>query len=122
MDAVKFFEERERMCDSFNGNCKGCEINKHRSSDTWCDTYVKYHPEEAVAIVEKWSKEHPRKTRQDKFLELFPDARLFHGVLAINPCQIIDSRLSTEECHSFDQFGFSGCRKCCEKFWNEEVK
>ena len=121
MDAVKFFEERERMCDSFNGNCAGCEINKYLYGGMGCDAYVRHHPEEAVAIVEKWSKEHPRKTRQSEFLRMFPDAKIFKGTLAINPCMVVHSRLNTEECHMFDQEGNLGCYKCREKFWSEEV-
>ncbi len=122
MDAVKFFEERERMCDSFNCDCAGCEINKHLYGGMGCDAYVRQHPEEVVTIVEKWSKEHPRKTRQSEFLRIYPEAAVSHGVVDIDPCQIISSRGNTEECHSFDQCGVSGCRKCREEFWNEEVK
>ena len=38
------------------------------------------HPEKAIAIIEKWSKEHPKKTRADDFYEKFPKAhKTSHG-------------------------------------------
>ena len=43
-------------------------------------------PEEVVAEVEKWAEEHRPKTRQEKFLEQFPKAKLFtDGVLDLCP-------------------------------------
>lgn len=123
MDVVKFFEERERMCDSFSSKmCKGCGIAEAMSKDIWCDEFIRQNPAEAAEIVEKWSKEHPRKTRQSEFLRMYPDAKVFKGTLAINPCMVVHSRLNTEECHMFDQEDNLGCHRCREKFWNEEVE
>ena len=62
MEAVEFFEERDRMCDWFNGDCAGCEIFNSMKGLV-CRAYIFQHPEEAVAIVERWSKAHPKKTR-----------------------------------------------------------
>ena len=104
MDAVEFLKESSRMCKAFNDNCKNkdgnnfyCglryEANKNEES---CDEYIKNHPDKAVAIVEKWAKEHPRKTRQEKFLEMFPNALISEGVLKIEPCELIDSKLNSE--------------------------
>lgn len=80
MDAVKFLKERERMCDSFGEcNCEGCEIYKLREKAVGrytpsCNNIVRKLPEECIAIVEKWSAEHPRKTRLQDFLEKHPAA------------------------------------------------
>ena len=74
MDAVKFLKEIKRMCDSFDDNCAGCEIHRQNLS-LYCSTYIKKYPEQAVAIVEKWAKEHPRETRKDDFFEKFPHAK-----------------------------------------------
>ena len=63
MDALEFIRERNRMCKSFGVECKNCPANKDsRCLDINLD-------EEIVPIVEKWSKENPRKTRLDVFLE-----------------------------------------------------
>lgn len=128
MDAVEFLKEKDRMCRTilivggFVGRCDECEIGKRRTSGQTCDKYIVKHPEEAVEIVERWAKEHPRKTRQSEFLKIFPEAPIFEGVLEIEPCKLVGSKLNTEECHSYDEFGLSGCYECRKKYWNEEVE
>lgn len=74
MDAVEFLKEKARMCEEYD-YCNGCQINKAREN-TICQYWFTLHPEEAVAIVEKWSKKHPRKTYVMDFLEKFPNAKV----------------------------------------------
>ena len=54
MDAVLFVNELKRMCNS-NEDCSVCQVAK------WCNNvgYPQGFSEEMVAVVEKWSKEHP---------------------------------------------------------------
>lgn len=76
MDAVKFIKEKLRMCNNIK-DCKDCGFSYlNNKTNKHCETYVKEYPEEAVAIVEKWSQEHPRKTMLQDFLEKYPKARL----------------------------------------------
>lgn len=73
MDALKFIKEFYRMCDYYSGGfCKGCP----RKEEPSCDSSTMSDEELAKLIsdVEKWSKEHPQKTRQQYFLEKFPKA------------------------------------------------
>ncbi len=131
MDAVEFLKAKDRMCKSFNDNCKnkdgnnfccGLRYEADKSGES-CEEYISNHPTKVVEIVERWAKDHPAKTRQSEFLKLFPDARLFDGVLAIDPCKINSSRFDSTECRSYsDEFGVLSCDKCREQFWNEEVK
>lgn len=129
MDAVEFLKENGKMCKAFD-SCGGregseiCELYvKSNEKGLTCPEYASAYPEEAVAIVEQWAKEHPAKTRQSEFLKLFPDARLFDGVLAIDPCKINSSRFDSKECRIYsDEFGVLSCDKCREQFWNEEVE
>lgn len=87
MDAVKFLKEHGRMCKSFGKcNCGGCGIYKLREKaggryTPSCDNIVKKLPEECVSIVEKWSAEHPVKTRLMDFLEKHPNAPLLENGL-----------------------------------------
>ena len=64
MDAIRFLEEKMRMCSSYDG-CDGCPLNKSYDND-YCDFTYCEHPEaspkEVIAIVEKWSAEHPVRT------------------------------------------------------------
>ena len=64
MDAVKYIEEKERMCKSFP-DCGECPIWKS------CDPNAE-DAREAVAAVEKWSREHPVVTNGDKVKALLP--------------------------------------------------
>ena len=74
MNAVEFFKELNRMCDE-QRNCKRCPMNKALGLDEYdsCIGYTGEKPEIAVRVVEKWSREHPRKTNLDKIREMFPE-------------------------------------------------
>lgn len=130
MDAIEFLKAKDRMCKSFNDNCKnkdgnnfccGLRYEADKSGES-CEEYISNRPTKAVEIVERWTKDHPKKTRQSEFLKLFPEAPIFEGVLEIKPCKLVGSKLNTEECHSYDEFGLSGCYECRKKYWNEEVE
>lgn len=93
MDAVKFIEERNRMCKSTNpSGCRGCPA----FIDPGCCAVGLGSTVDAKAqttMVEKWSSEHPRKTRQDAFLKQYHDAPLSYGIINIKPCQVVKSYL-----------------------------
>lgn len=55
MDAVEFIKERNRMCKSFDDDCDCSNCPAYRNN--CCNTFE--WQEELVAIVEKWSAEHP---------------------------------------------------------------
>lgn len=57
MDALEFIRERNRMCKSFGDGCMSCPFYKEGDN---CMAIL--WEEEMVPIVEKWSKENPRKT------------------------------------------------------------
>ena len=57
MDAIKFIEERNRMCESFGTKCKGCPaFNESRCVVSSASTL---DAKEQVAMVEDWSAAHP---------------------------------------------------------------
>lgn len=118
MDAVKYLKEASRMCLSVE--CSECPLNYEVKNPTFpCKTSSinaeRNDPEKCVTIVEKWSAEHPVKTRQSEFLELFPNASTDEdGVLDISPCAI-------------DVNYFKGCEDetncaiCAKEYWLAEV-
>jgi hypothetical protein len=55
MDAIEFIKERNRMCKSFDDDCDCSNCPAYRNN--CCNTFE--WQEELVAIVEKWSAEHP---------------------------------------------------------------
>lgn len=79
MDVPTFFKEHERMCRYYKCgiDCCGCPlVRKDLIQHENCFDYCAHYPEEAVAIVEQWAKEHPAKTYKSVFLEKFPDAKI----------------------------------------------
>lgn len=112
MDAVKFLKEKKRMCDSFDDyctDCTGCEIES-KSSGMHCAEYIEKYPEQAVEIVEKWSEEHPQKTRLTEFLEHYPNA-------------LMEDDGTPEVC--VNELGLKrddGCISNCIKCWNTPIE
>lgn len=114
MDAVKFIEERNRMCKSFGDRCTGCPASNGGCAVGQESTL---DATDQVAIVEEWSAAHPRKTRQSVFLEQWPNAKVFvDGVLDFCP-QELDSRYP---CQSTDVE--MRCQSCRREFWTQEVE
>lgn len=99
MDAVKFIEERNRMCGTM--------------SEVWGVDAA-----EIVKNTEEWSAAHPRKTRQDVFLEQWPNARpADDGVLTFCPKRFDFHISCLAECHSLKK-----CSDCRREFWMQEVE
>lgn len=105
MDAIEFVKQLRRMDengvpkDRFVYPCIGRETDS---------------PEDVVAEVEEWAKEHPRKTRQSKLLNLFPDSQINNGYLFCP--QMVNYRYEPE----------GGCGRtkgfdCRRGFWGQEV-
>nr|DAF81767.1 MAG TPA: RimK-related lysine biosynthesis protein, Probable-dependent amine/thiol ligase family Amino-group [Caudoviricetes sp.] len=111
MDALEFIKERNRMCKSFGDSCSNCPASKN----SCCYTYE--WQEELVAVVEKWSTEHPRKTHQSEFLKQFPYARCFDGVVVICP-KVVDTYFSCP----VDAGENISCPDCRHEFWSQEIE
>lgn len=115
MDAVMFVKEWTRMCRS-SKTCLSCSIGKSAGVSTVCRNVVKEEPEKYVAIVEKWSAEHPMKTRQSEFLKMFPNAYIRNGIIRICPRKIDQNSITSEECEELT------CSECQKKYWLAEVE
>lgn len=99
MDAVKFIEERNRMCGTM--------------SEVWGVDAA-----QIVKNTEEWSAAHPRKTRQSVFLEQWPNARpAGDGVLTFCPKRFDFHISCLAECHSLKK-----CSDCRREFWMQEVE
>lgn len=108
MDVTEFFSEFRRMCKS-SSDCTKCQYHGDK-----CDNVIELL-EKTVSVVEQWSREHPRKTRQDVFLEQWPNAAVYgDGVLAVAPCRV--DKITTERCVG------TACGDCRREFWMQEVE
>lgn len=120
MDAVKFLEEEGRMCNKYkyssDYNCANCPCRiKNNGTGEICISLRKKHPQKYVSIIEKWSYEHPVKTRQSEFLKMYPNVELEDGVIKIRPC-LIDTEIK-DDCSRL-----SPCFNCQKKYWLAEIE
>ena len=115
MDAVKFLKEKERMCE--NILCDECPLsNRKNGTDYWCRSFIEKFPEKAITVVEKWSEEHPVKTRKSELLKMFPNAPVDeNGVPIMMPCHVDCS--AGKRCNSY-----TNCDACKKEYWAAEVE
>ena len=119
MDAVKFIKERDRMCRFYHhaGDCYQCP-----AKDCECSALEgMVDDDNIVTIVQEWSAAHPRKTRQDVFLEQYPEAELTKdGVISICPIAVSAVyRNKTGGCASSIR---PRCAVCRREFWTKKVE
>ena len=110
MDAVKFLEELKRICKSHQ-HCADCPILWDTSHDCLLGHPYEWKSEnikKMISIVEKWSAEHPQKTRLQDFLEKFPNAPVDKdGVPYMRPVTL--GYCDVKECEWCKQYYFSSC-------------
>ena len=103
MDAVKFLQERNRMFLS-----GGATPSIGLEDD--------FDPVAVVEIVEKWSEQHPRRTRQSVFLEQWPNCTINDdGVVGMCPRNVDKMYV----CHLSRS---TLCIDCRREFWMQEVE
>lgn len=102
-----------RMCKSFEQDCRDCPLftpNDGRS----CRQVMEDTPDKANEIILKWCKEHPVETRQDRFLKMFPNAKIaVDGALSICP-RFVNKDFS---CPTPER----RCSDCFKEYWLAEV-
>lgn len=117
MSEFNYLKEKARMLKSVgNGEiccyvkCSNCPLSIGNPYTVNCHVFEVEYPNEAEAIVRKWAKEHPRKTRKDVLLEKFPNA-----ILNDNGCPAACARdLGLTQGCCLDDW----CKDC----WNTEVE
>ena len=102
MDAVKFIEERNRMCGTM--------------SEVWGVDAA-----QIVKNTEEWSAANPRKTRQSVFLEHYPDAPRDKDNLLTACPKCLDADVSCIDKNSTVK-KFKRCDVCRREFWMQEVE
>ena len=122
MDAVKFIEERNRMCRSFDAGCKWCPAFNVCEYELSCAVgqLSTLDATAQIAIVEEWAAAHHRKTRKDVFLEQWPDTVLdAFGVIQLCPINVSASHRDINGvCKAPEKM----CSDCRREFWMQEVE
>lgn len=100
MDAVKFIEERNRMCGTM--------------SEMWGVDAA-----QIVKNTEEWVAAHPRKTRQSVFLEQYPNARIdSQAVIYVCPADAYGDKVCPKNGENVRML----CRDCRREFWPQKVE
>ncbi|MCI8632492.1 MAG: hypothetical protein HFE64_03285 [Lachnospiraceae bacterium] len=111
MSEINLLREYCKLCTS-RGLCIECPIKEVKEGD--CRQWILEHWDQAVEIITKWAKEHPQKTRQDVFLERYPDAVVDNTkVLGIKPCYMGAHRKENVMCG-----GYNDCYDCRKDYWS----
>lgn len=108
-----------RMCEANNHKCKNCPMWNYKCTIYTMDSA---DVDKANEIILKWRKEHPVETRQDRFLKMFPNAKVrSDGVLDFPPCIIDKSKHIEADCLCSTAHGFNDCDECRKEYWLAEV-
>lgn len=74
-----YFAEKARMT-TINDNdicgiaCEDCPLSRANNGENVnCRRFETKYPNKAIAIIQKWSDEHPQKTMLDDFKEKYPN-------------------------------------------------
>ncbi len=113
MNAKQFLINLRQMCDTF-GTCANCPLYKAKAEPkvVMCLSFLKEYPKESVKIVSDFV--NNRRTRQQEYLKLFPEAPLVKGVVNICPQCLKGKWVCSDVSVS--------CDDCKRKFWREEIK
>ena len=116
MDAVEYVKQRERMCGHYV-HCGDCPVGDYQGCSSLNEI------PNLVPIVEKWTKEHPAKTRQSELLKLFPNTKIDDaGILCMCPMNFNSETYKDEnKCFCIDVRDDIHCDKCRRDFWLKEI-
>lgn len=118
-----YFAEKRRMTKrrKIYGNaymckldCANCPLNRSNNGTNdkiSCSDFEALYPEKAIAIVQKWSDEHPQKTYLSEFLKNYPNAQLRIDGTPKGVCPYYLGLMNKDD-----------CRKTCIECWNQTVE
>jgi hypothetical protein len=110
MDAIEFVKQLRRM------NEQGVPKNRFIYP---CTGQKTDSPEEVVAEVEEWAKDHPIKTRQSEFLKMFPNVILNDKGQPSFCAKLLDTTYHPVGSCCLD---VDICQRCMDNFWGQEVE
>ena len=121
MTALEYLKEKNRMTKKCRICCADCPLSSENNTTGFaCSDFQGVHPEIAVSIVEKWSKEHPRKTILQDFLEKYPKALIEDGAFpAACPFQLGYETKSEKDINAYCE---STARDSCRRCWNRPLE
>lgn len=127
MEILEFLRQRKRMCDYYGDDT--CVCNDSRGAcpafDMNCSFATK-KPEQLVAVVEQWAKEHPegteqereqerpKRTNKDVLVAAFPSASMDDDGIPVACPRALDTQYGCNE--------FKTCSVCRRAHWLTEAE
>lgn len=116
----QYFAEKQRMVKLQTGevceiSCEECPLSSmNNGEDIVCSDFETCYPEKAIAIVQKWSDEHPQKTYLTEFLKHYPSAPLYEIGTPKGICPYHLGLMDKDDCPKT----YRDCVKC----WNQSIE
>ena len=107
-----------RMCKFY----KNCDDRALAKTTAMCQVFIEEHPDKANEIILKWCKEHPVETRQDRFLKMFPNAKLSSDGLVSICAQGCDRSWNCKLNIYANNIENIDCTDCRKEYWLAEVE
>lgn len=111
---ANYFNEKRRMTKRCELSCSNCPLNKDKILS--CIAFQMLYPEKAIAIVQKWSDEHPRKTYLSEFLKNYPNTLLNDDGTPKRICPYELGLISKNNCR------INRINHNCIECWNQPIK
>lgn len=120
-----YFAEKKRMTKQHKSNggryickldCADCPLsglNNGSSAKMFCSDFEKFYPKKAIAIVQKWSDEHPPKTYLSEFLKHYPHTKLRADGTPESICLQHLGLMSKDDCRKYHN---------CVECWNQPIE
>lgn len=114
-----YFAEKQRMTKQQKDgvcklDCSDCPLSSsNNGTGISCSYFETGYPEEAIAIMQKWSDEHPQKTYLSELLEHFPNVPLTTTEIPEDICPFHLGFMSKDDCRN---------DRNCIKCWNQPIK
>ena len=123
MEVKEFVKNIRRMCNCYDVCDKKCELYNPFCVGHIIRIFSDEEIESVVDLVEKWAKENPIETNQDRILKLFPNAIITaNGVFDLCP-KVLDAKHNCIGNYvSKDGIFERDCLGCKNEFWNNEYK
>lgn len=93
-------------------SCNHCPLSRFNNDEEMLCTELELrHPEKAIAIIQKWSDDHPQRTYLSVFLKHYPNVQLY------------DTRLPKGVCpYNLGLTDIDDCDNNCVKCWNQPIE
>lgn len=114
-----YFAEKKRMIKEHRyicelKDCADCPLHWTKNGmSISCTKLEKSYPGKAIAIMQKWSNEHPQKTYLSEFLKNYPNAPLGDGGTPTGICPYRLGLMSIDDCRKDHN---------CVKCWNQPIE